>query len=302
MQPTKAEVEDGARLILKRIEASLKSGSGCLIGRFGTIECNVSWANETMGLESLHERQKDQLEKNAGIFPFTQEAVKEWCSDYKEAFKTADVLALGWYAPIVEQEKELMKRWGWHGEKVVLRALEPYYVPPELRWTRLLEGKDVCVVNSFTESMKGQVLKGESRVWPGAGSSIWPSGVHWHFVHTGYAPSLALGKAGWNCEPQDWREAVDWAVAEVLKTGARMVLLGCGGLAMCMARRLKEKGKVCLVLGGATQVLFGIKGRRWETHPVISKFWNEDWVWPMEEETPAGCQMVEGGCYWSKAA
>jgi hypothetical protein len=52
------------------------------------------------------------------------------------------------------------------------------------------------------------------------------------------------------------------------------------------------------VLGGATQVLFGIKGKRWETHDVISKFWTDAWVWPSLEETPGGAGDIEGGCYW----
>jgi hypothetical protein len=55
---------------------------------------------------------------------------------------------------------------------------------------------------------------------------------------------------------------------------------------------------VAIVLGGAIQVLFGIKGRRWKTHEVISKFWNDDWIYPKPEETPQGARDIEGGCYW----
>ena len=67
---------------------------------------------------------------------------------------------------------------------------------------------------------------------------------------------------------------------------------------MSIGARLKEAGKICVVLGGATQVLFGIKGNRWEKHPVISGFWGDSWVWPSEEETPLGAGKVEEGCYW----
>ena len=49
---------------------------------------------------------------------------------------------------------------------------------------------------------------------------------------------------------------------------------------------------------GAVQVFFGIKGRRWEKHDFISRLWNENWVYPSEEETPGGAMNVERGCYW----
>lgn len=68
---------------------------------------------------------------------------------------------------------------------------------------------------------------------------------------------------------------------------------------MPLAGRLKELGLPCVVLGGAIQVLFGIKGNRWANHSVISKFWNDAWVWPSEEETPRGAAKIERGCYWA---
>ena len=51
-------------------------------------------------------------------------------------------------------------------------------------------------------------------------------------------------------------------------------------------------------MGGPTQILFGIKGKRWDDHPVISKFYNEYWVIPNSIEKPQGANKVENGCYW----
>ena len=56
--------------------------------------------------------------------------------------------------------------------------------------------------------------------------------------------------------------------------------------------------KQAIHMGGATQLLFGIKGGRWDTHPVISKLYNEHWVRPAASETPNSIQRVQGGCYW----
>jgi hypothetical protein len=97
---------------------------------------------------------------------------------------------------------------------------------------------------------------------------------------------------------QNWRDAVDKLEREVVATGANVALIGCGGLGMILGARLKRRGISAIILGGAVQVLFGIKGKRWATHDVISKFWNANWVWPAADEIPGGAQFVEGGCYW----
>ena len=228
--------------------------------------------------------------------------MERWVTASRAAYKAAEVLATGWYAPLARQEGELLRDWGWKGVQVPLRALEPYYWPAEERWTRLLAGRQVCVVTSFAVTAAAQVAKGEERVWKdacacaGAAGSLWAPGVQWHWVQTGYPPSVALGRAGWD-GLDSWEEAVSTVVKEV-PTDAEVVIVGCGGLGMLIGAALKAKGKVVIVMGGATQVLFGICGTRWATHPVIRTFWNSEWVWPAVSETPAGAGTIEGGCYW----
>jgi hypothetical protein len=109
---------------------------------------------------------------------------------------------------------------------------------------------------------------------------------------------LAKGKCEWPEPIQSWEDAVDYLEDQVMESGAQIALLGCGGLAMPLALRLKKKGVIAIVMGGSIQVLFGIRGRRWEQHPVISKFYNDAWVYPSKEEVPRGADEVEGGCYW----
>lgn len=286
-------VEAGAKELRDKMEGALKRKEGFLVGRFGTIECNVlDWAYNRPRVE-VPEEIRSVLERNAGVFPSDSKSVKAWCKDIADAFSAADVLAVGWYAPTADKEKQLLGMWGWAGPTIALRSLEPYYVASELRWTHLLSGRKVCAVTSFAETAAGQVLKG---VWD---PPLWTQTI-WSFVQTGYAPCLAMGRGGWPESPASWQEAVEWVCAEVLKTDAEIVVIGCGGLGMAIGARLKAAGKVCLVLGGATQVLFGIKGERWRQHTVIGKLWNSEWVWPSLEETPAGATEVEGACYWKR--
>ncbi len=281
--------------VYQEIEAALADGRGLLIGRFGTVELEV-----LLGDSSYQKRQV--LERNAGIFPSDSESVERWCAASRVAYGAADVLATGWYPPLAVGEKELLRDWGWNGIQVPLRALEPYYWRAEARWTRLLAGRRVCVVTSFAATAAAQVAKGEGRVWPGAcasaAGSIWAPGVTWSWVQTGYPPSVALGRAGWD-GLESWEEAVGSVVRQVLETEAEVVIVGCGGLGMLIGAALRSSNKVVIVMGGATQVLFGICGTRWGTHPVIRTFWNSEWVWPSAAETPAGAGRIEGGCYWN---
>ena len=278
-------VISGAREISKCIQAALYNDEGALIGRNGTIE-----------LEQMTGFRQDKLiilRNNAGIFPYT--SFHLWKNQCIDATKEADILATGWYEPLKYAEQIALKEWKSNAIQVPLRSLEPYYVSQEEQWIRYFSGHSVSVVTCFTKTAMKQVdnLK---NIW---GPVInWPSDISWNWVQTGHPPSVAEGVNEWPSNINDSIQAINWIVSEVIKQGSRFAIIGCGGIGMPVALKLKERGVICIVLGGAIQVLFGIKGRRWENHSVISKFWNEHWVSPSEAETPAGSSAIEGGCYW----
>ena len=277
-------VLDGSKEICKVIQEALDSDDGALIGRNGTIELEQ--------MISYNQYRLSVLEMNAGIFPFT--IIPLWRMMSIEATSEADVLCTGWYEPLKQVEQVALKEWKCRTIQIPLRSLEPYYVPFEHRWTRLLKDQTVSVVSSFTQTMKGQIPVFD-KLFP---SEVFPSDIRWNWVQTGHPPRLAQGSNEWPPHITNSIEAVDWIVSEVVRQGSRFALIGCGGIGMLVAKKLKERGVIAIVLGGAIQVLFGIKGRRWENHSIISKFWNEHWVSPSEAETPAGCSAIEGGCYW----
>jgi UDP-arabinose 4-epimerase len=54
-----------------------------------------------------------------------------------------------------------------------------------------------------------------------------------------------------------------------------------------------------IAMGGGSQLLFGLKGHRWDTHSVLSKLYNKNWMYPLEEDTPENAKTIEmGGPYW----
>lgn len=289
-QKSPETVKQGSQIIRQCIETALQEHSGALIGRHGTIELTCALLMND-GYQ-IGEDRLQTLERNAGIFP--KESVTSWQEEYIEATRTADCLAIGWYTPLARSEIKLVQRLNPFSKKIPLRSLEPYYCP-ETIWCQALKGQSVCVVSSFTTSIQQQIPH-LHEVWDG--QPLFPDGIEWSFVRSYYSPPLAKGVCGWPFGIKSWNEAVTYMESEVLATSARVVLLGCGGLAMPLAARLRRHGKICIVLGGAIQILFGIKGKRWERHPIISQFFNDSWIYPADEEVPDGARMVEGGCYW----
>jgi hypothetical protein len=260
------------KAIYDAIDLALCTGEPLFIGRNGSTE---------LGLQ-LGIPQQPQHIVNAGIWPnatgFAEAAA--------EATKAADILAAGWYQPYAAAEASFLE--GTQSLKVDLPALEPYYAPEHLQWTRLLADQRVAVVSPFAETINKQLKK---PIWP---NSLLPTSIDAVTIRTGFPPSIAPnGPCAWPVT--SWQKAVDLLVERVEATKVRVVLLGCGSLGMLVAHRLRASGHICIVLGGALQILFGIKGRRWLTEPVAANF-NEHWIFPLER--PSGAAIIEGGCYW----
>jgi hypothetical protein len=295
MSTTQTEIEKGSSEIACLILQCLSQNKGCLIGRNGTVELEV-----LLNYHRYKKFFKDQtftLERNAGVFPQDEQALLQWIQETTEANKTCDILAAGWYAPLRQQELLFLNQVNSSYHCVPLRSLEPYYVPQQLRWTALLSDQRVGVVSSFTKTMEQQ-LKQRTAVWGSYVDSYLPDSAEFVFFQTGYSPAIAKGRAEWSPPCRTWMNALDKLEADILEANVGIVLIGCGGLGMPLAQRLKKKEKIVLVLGGAIQVLFGIKGERWKHHDVIGKLWNKAWIYPSPEETPLGASLIERSCYW----
>lgn len=307
LPPTPEWIRRGAEQVYAAVAGAANNGPPFFIGRNGTIETEALYFYLTLRRGSDFQkpyppRIMEQIQRNAGIFPGTGAAVDAWAEEYLQHLGKLTGLAAGWYQPLAHIEGSILNTYAPAAAfRTPLRSLEPYYSESALQWPRLLAGKRVAVVSSFTESIKRQLASPRAdEIWRGGHAGLLPPGVEWSFVRTGYAPITALGHAGWPGGITTWEDAADYVVGGVLTSGAEIALIGCGGLGMIVAGRLRAAGVSAFVLGGAIQVLFGIKGARWERHDVISKFWNSAWVWPAEEEMPGGASLIEGGCYWGR--
>jgi len=295
-------VSDGAYNIC----AAFESGKPFFIGRNGSSEMEALIFWNTYRHTSVKTRRTRpwnshilrKLENGVGIWPTTEDSCDQWSKEYADSLENLNGVAAGWYEPLRVGEAGLLNTYAPDAFRMPLRSLEPCYVDPDLRWTCYLAGKRVAVVSSFQQTIEKQVSK--KGIWNLQGTFLPPT-TTWIPIRSYYPPAVSMGDStGWPSHIQSWDDAASMIVQKIVDSEASIALIGCGGIGMIIGGRLKKLGISSIIMGGAVQVLFGIKGLRWETHPIISKFWNDAWVWPDPSETPRGAFKIEAGCYWAK--
>lgn len=171
-------------------------------------------------------------------------------------------------------------------ETCPLIDLEPYdYEQP---WSRALAGKKVLIVHPFAETIERQYIKREL-LWEN--KDVLPE---FELKTIKAVQSLA----GEEVPFKDWFEALHYMEEQMDAIDYDIAIIGCGAYGFHLAAHAKRMGKKAIHLGGAIQILFGIKGKRWDELPAVNKFYNEYWVYPSAEDTPKHKERVEGGCYW----
>ena len=165
-------------------------------------------------------------------------------------------------------------------------AVEPYgFNEP---WSSKLKGKKVLVVSPFSKEIEYQYGRRE-RIWKN--KSILPDF------------SLDTLDSVWyfsGCKDNrfsSWFEALDYLYAEIMKRDFDIVLLGCGPFGFPLAAWVKEAGRQAVHMGGAIQILFGIKGKRWDD-TSISDYYNEYWIRPENKTKPKNSNSLDNSCYW----
>ena len=95
-----------------------------------------------------------------------------------------------------------------------------------------------------------------------------------------------------------WFEALDYMCEQITNIEFDVAIIGAGAYGLPLASFVKKLGKKSIHLGGATQILFGIKGHRWEQRLFFQKLFNEHWVYPLAVERPKAFQKADSGAYW----
>ena len=218
----------------------------------------------------------------AGYFPETDEALNAFSRRVCDDTREIDLLG-SWCAG----ETQMKLSYCPNMKAVPLPDLEPFWFKNP--WTGALAGRKVLVVHPFSDTIQMQYTKRRSLF---SDPEMLPD---YDLITYRAISSFAGIKTPYNT----WFDALDKMCSDISKIDFDVALIGCGAYGMSIGAFVKrELGRKALHLGGASQLFFGIKGRRWEPVPRYAKLFNEYWTHPLASDTIANKSMIEGGAYW----
>ncbi len=290
--PVEIELKDSQQAI----KDLLQSDNPCMIARFGGTEIRAIIAHENhrelkncfsrlyhkLKLEpaTYDNKIKWMMQNYSGFFPPSNENMARFATLMIEDAKQLDLLAV-WRA-----EEVRLKKYFPQARHLNLGALEPFLF--EDPWSEALKGKKVLLIHPFIESIVEQYQKHEKL-----------------FEDPNVLPIFELkcikavqSIAGNDVEYKDWFEALDYMKNEIDKTDFDIAIIGAGAYGFPLAAHIKRIGKKAVHMGGITQMLFGIKGNRWEGCECYQHLFNEHWTKPSVNETPKNSNVVENNTYW----
>ena len=276
------------------IAKAIESGEPFFVGRPGGtesegmrffIEKRLASKNPTP--PSYSKWFKDFVQRGPGVIHFSDSDLDIFCQHYLTATLEADILAYGRFAPgAVGISKTVSETGSVVTDFSHLEALLAVKnnIPP---WTIALKGKKVLVVHPFEKSIREQFAR---RLEVTNVSAILPDFT----LDTLVPPVTFAGETS----SSTWHENLSDLTQRAIAKDFDIAIIGAGGYGLPLARAIKQAGRQAIHLGGTTQLLFGIRGKRWDNDPDFSNFFDDSWVRPRPDETPRQKELVEGGIYW----
>ncbi len=229
-----------------------------------------------------YEHTLTKITHNAGVFPKEIGIIEDFCRLLLREIDQIDVLGswLGgerWIKPTMPHTK-------------FIRFHDFYHFLHRDPWTLALKGKRILVVHPFAKSIQSQYRK-KSNIFEGV--HVLPD---FDLITYPAVQSIAQNIPGGF---STWFDALNRMKQDIAKISFDIAILGCGAYGMPLATFIKKDLNAKAVhLGGNVQVLFGIRGTRWETDPEFHHLFNPFWIKPLPEETPVGHESIDGNCYW----
>ena len=221
---------------------------------------------------------------NAGFFPPDDASLDAFAARSLAACSKLDVLA-AW-----QEGEEMLRRRFFPKARICKLGAYSWPFRSDRPWYHALGRKRVLVVHPFAETIRSQYghrerLFSENHSLP-------------EFSLLTYKPPVTLAGNWEKSQDKSWMDALDRMTDEITALDFDVALIGAGAYGMCLAAAVNDMGRIGLHTGGATQLFFGIKGKRWDGTSIERTLYNEHWVRPMPSEVPEMAKTIEGGCYW----
>lgn len=268
----------------------LEAGAPCMIARLGSSELAcvsfyTRWRERMLVRPGYPAGLRGIMRTNAGVFPTDDASLDRFAVLFLESVSHADVMGV-WFN---RNEDHIIGRCCPAATLVHLEALN--CVIRDEPWSAALAGQTVLVVHPFAKTIEEQYRTNRERL----------------FANPRVLPPFELktlaavqSSAGARCGFDSWFAALEGMREQIADIEFDVAIIGAGAYGLPLAAAVKSMGRQSVHLGGATQLLFGIRGRRWEIESPddIAPLFNQHWVRASAEETPEDAALVEGGCYW----
>lgn len=261
------------------LKEKLNSSEPFIATKMGAVEQNLISVYISSKNFSSH---RSMASVNAGITPADDETLNFFCEQYTESLKNSDMIGLMG----LPNEIKIIQQFNPNVTLSELRYLEPFYF--ENPWSEVLQNKKVLIIHPFEKSIISQYSKKELL-----------------FENKKILPNFELltikaeqTNGGGKSNSLHFIESLELMKDKINEKKFDIALIGCGAYGLLLANHIKNLGKTSIHIGGGLQILFGIKGKRWDVHPEISRLYNEHWVRPLDDEKTINYNSVEGGTYW----
>ena len=213
----------------------------------------------------------------AGVFPPTDAAIEEFCTVFTSYCQEMDLM-INFGFPIGRVHRTFCPQ---------AKMIHPWALTPfshEHNWYGALANRKVLVIHQYPATIRAQY---EKNVEFHQGQGPLP---RFKELIT-YRPVNSIGG---HCETfPSWPAALQKMMDDISRIDFDVALLGCGVYGVPLSVHIKRMGKIALYTGGATQIAFGIKGKRWDNLGI----YNEHWVRPDPSDAPANMGEIEGGTF-----
>jgi len=261
---------------------------------FSIVRCGLGaetiFSYQVSKMQPVEPRTIYTLHNNAGIY-FDQKKqgmdVITFADTYVNGMRTADYLGT-WYNSFIHPiEKEWIQQFGLQDRHFKATDLEPYYFGEP--WSKELANKRVLIISPFTDSIVQQYTNHREKLFDNP--DILPEFTLVPLKSCQTSAGIKLGNS--------WQDNYEAMCRQIDALDFDVALLGCGGYGVPLVNYIKhEKKRSAIYIGGALQILFGIKGKRWDENPDINRFYNEHWIRPAKHEHFQEQNQVENACYW----
>ena len=219
---------------------------------------------------------RGSLQLSGGVFPVSMKGIDDFFNIFSKSCKDMDFILS--FTPGQNRLQNLLCS----DPKILQFKTLALYDHPH-NWYTALKDKKVLVVHQYHKTIRSQY---EKNVEFHAGQGPLP---RFKELIT-YRPVNSIGGGD---EFPDWKTALQHMINDISLIDFDVALLGCGLYGIPLSSHIKQMGKIAIYTGGATQIIFGIKGKRWDN----AGFYNNFWIRPFPEDIPKNMGKIEAGCF-----